>query len=159
MNARRKQTGNALEKQCDTTANGNAGCGVQAPVNTSSSAFNENGGGVYATEWRDDGIRMWFFGRGNEPSDLTNTTATPDPSTWGEPTADFPDTHCDIGNHFRNASIIMNIALCGDWAGAQSIYSGQGDCPGTCDNFVANNATAFEDAYWEIKSFRVFSAE
>jgi hypothetical protein len=92
MNARRKQTGNALEKQCVTTANGNAGCGVQAPVNTSGSAFNENGGGVYATEWRDDGIRMWFFGRGDEPSDLTNTTATPDPSTWGEPTADFPDT-------------------------------------------------------------------
>lgn len=160
MDVRRKQTGEAVQTECLHSAHGNAGCGVKAPVDSSGQAFNDNGGGIYATEWRDAGIRMWFFSRDSEPSDLTNTTVSnPDPSTWGEPTADFPSSHCNIGNHFRNASIIMNIALCGDWAGAQGIYKGQDDCPSTCHNFVANNATAFEDAYWEVKSFRVFSAE
>jgi hypothetical protein len=160
MNVRRKQTSEALADECQTFANSNTGCGVRGPTNSSGTAFNDNGGGIFATEWRSDGIRMWFFSRGNEPEDLANTTTTgaPDPSTWGEPTADFPNIYCDIGKHFRNASIIMNIALCGDWAGATSMYSDQGDCPGTCQSFVANDSIAFEEAYREIKSFKVFLA-
>lgn len=160
MNGRREQTGETLARNCDHSANNNEGCGVEGPSVSSGQAFNENGGGIYATEWRNEGIRMWFFGRGDEPEDLSGgQNASPDPSTWGEATADFPNTNCDIGNHFRNASIIMNIALCGEWAGARSVYNGEADCPGECNSFVANNATAFEDAYWEIRSFRVFSAE
>lgn len=160
MNVRREHTGNALQSNCLYSANGNEGCGVEGPNESSGEAFNENGGGIYATEWRSDGIRMWFFGRGDEPEDLSDAAASsPDPSTWGEPTADFPNTNCNINNHFRNASIIMNIALCGDWAGADSIYKDEANCPSTCQNFVANNATAFEEAYWEIRGFRVYSAE
>jgi hypothetical protein len=113
MNVRRKQTGKTLCKQCPNTANDNAGCRVQAPVVTSSTEFSDNCGGVYATGWRDDGIHMWFFSRGSLPDDLNSTTSTPDPSTWGEPTADFPDTYCNIGNHFQNASITLNFGLCG----------------------------------------------
>lgn len=160
MNRRREQTGETLGRNCDHEKNNNEGCGVEGPSESSGQIFNDKGGGVYATEWREDGIRMWFFSRGDEPEDLSDGQNTsPDPSTWGEATADFPNTNCDIGNHFRNASIIMNIALCGEWAGADSVYKDEAHCPGECHNFVANNATAFEDAYWEIRSFRVFSAE
>lgn len=73
-----------------------------------------------AMELRTAGIRMWQFGRDGIPSDIT--AGSPDPSTWSEATADFPSTNCNIGNHFRNQSIIVNIDLCGDWAGAKGVY-------------------------------------
>lgn len=160
MNVRRKETGDVLETNCLNSTNSNAGCGVQGPAETIGEAFNNIGGGVYATEWRDAGIRIWFFRRDSIPDDITSnsTTTSPDPSTWGSPIADFPSTNCNIGDHFRNASIIMNIDLCGDWAGSTAVYSTADSCPGTCTDFVANNSTAFEEAYWEVKSFRVYTA-
>lgn len=72
-------------------------------------------------ELRTAGIRMWQFARASIPADVTS--GSPDPSTWGEATADFPSTDCDISTHFRNQSIIANIDLCGSWAGEQSVYS------------------------------------
>jgi hypothetical protein len=161
MNVKRKETGTVLKKNCWNETNDNDGCGVQGADNTVGEAFNEIGGGVYAMEWRDEGIRIWFFERDNIPSDIptdvTNTSA-PDPSGWGEALADFPNTHCDISSHFKNQSIIANIDLCGTWAGQTSVYSTEGACPGTCEEFVTNNATAFETAYWEWKSWRVYTA-
>jgi len=65
-----------------------------------------------AVEWRDAGIRIWQFARGAVPADVTG--AAPDPSSWGTAMADFPSTNCNIGNHFKNQSIIVNIDLCGD---------------------------------------------
>lgn len=53
-------------------------------------------------------------------------------------------------------SIVANIDLCGAWAGS-SVYS-QGGCPGTCTDYVAYQASSFETAYWEFKSFKVYSA-
>lgn len=161
MNVKRKETGEVLYKNCVNTTNDNAGCGVQGEQDTFGEAFNTNGGGIYAMEWRSAGIRVWFFPRSsipsNIPTDVSNTTA-PDPSTWGTPLADFPSTHCDISNHFKNQSIIANIDLCGTWAGSTSVYSGEDSCPGTCSDFVATNNTAFETAYWEWKSWRVYTA-
>jgi len=72
-------------------------------------------------ELRTAGIRMWQFARSAIPSDITS--GSPDPSTWGEATADFPNTNCDIGNHFRNQSIIANIDLCGSFAGDPKVYA------------------------------------
>lgn len=161
MDGKRKQTGKTLVKNCDANANDGSGCGVQGPKDSYGQALNDNGGGTFAMEWRDAGIRIWFFGRGDEPSDLpsdvSNTTA-PDPSTWSEAMADFPSTDCNIGNHFKNQSLIANIDLCGDWAGSTSVYSTEDGCPGTCSNFVANNATAYQTAYWEFRSWRVYTA-
>lgn len=161
MNVKRKETGKVLTKNCLNSTGDNAGCGVQGPVDTFGEAFNNNGGGVYAMELRDAGIRIWFFQRGDIPSDIpidvSNTTA-PDPSTWPEPLADFPSTHCDIPSHFKNQSIIANIDLCGTWAGSTSVYSTQDQCPGTCTDFVAQNNTAFDTAVWEWASWRVYTA-
>ena len=161
MNVKRKETGTKLSNNCWNGTDDNAGCGVQGPQDTYGETFNANGGGIYAMELRDEGIRIWFFDRDNIPADLptdvTNTTA-PDPSTWSEPLADFPSTDCNMANHFRNQSIVANIDLCGTWAGSTAVYTTEDNCPGTCSDYVATNATAFETAYWEWASWRVYTA-
>jgi len=107
-------------------------------------------------EWRTAGIRMWYFPRAYIPSDITNLS--PDPSSWPTATSDFPSTNCDIDSHFKNNKIIVNIQLCGDWAGAESSYTTANQCPGTCTEYVSMTPTAFAEAYWEFKSFRVYTA-
>lgn len=62
---------------------------------------------------------MWQFARNALPSNLWTA---PDPNSWGTATADFPNTKCDITSHFKNQSIVANIDLCGDWAGAEKVY-------------------------------------
>jgi hypothetical protein len=128
MNGKRKQTGTALEKNCDHSKNDNAGCGVKDQTDSFGEEFNGKGGGVMAVEWRDEGIRMWQFLRSEIPSDITNKQ--PNPAVWGTATADFPNTDCNIGNHFRNNSIVANIALCGHLV--YSVYDNSGceyQCP------------------------------
>lgn len=72
-----------------------------------------------ALELRDEGIRAWQFARRDVPRDLNAAVdpdgfnPVPDPSSWGPAMADFPGTDCDVGAHFRNQSIIINITLCG----------------------------------------------
>ncbi|EPE33256.1 Concanavalin A-like lectins/glucanase [Glarea lozoyensis ATCC 20868] len=154
MDVKRKDTGTDLQSSCLNSTNGNAGCGVDAGTSTFGNTFNNNGGGVMAMELRTAGIRMWQFARASIPSDIS--AGSPDPSTWPEATADFPNTNCDIDTHFRNQSIIANIDLCGSWAGDETIYAQS--CPGTCSDYVANNNTAFANAYWEFGSFVVYSA-
>ena len=110
-------------------------------------------------ELRSDGIRVWFFPRSAIPVDISNPGPTsPDPSSWGTALADFPNTGCDIGSHFANMSIIANVDLCGSWAGAESVYSAQDGCPGLCTDLVASNPGAFEEAYWQFRSFEVYRA-
>lgn len=111
---------------------------------------------VYATELRDAGIRIWWWPRDSIPSDITNDS--PDPSTWGEATADFPSTDCSISSHFRNQSIIANIDLCGSLAAADKYYIDEAQCPSNCTAYVAANPSAFTEAYWEFKSFKVYQS-
>ncbi|KAL2010734.1 hypothetical protein VTN00DRAFT_6541 [Thermoascus crustaceus] len=158
MNVKRKEQGTVLQKDCFNGTNSNAGCGVQGQPSTYGPEFNANGGGVYATELRKEGIRVWFFPRSSIPSDISNPNASPDPSTWGTALADFPSTNCDIQSHFRNQSIIANIDLCGQLAGQPQFYTERFQCPGSCTQFVASNPAAFTNAYWEFKSFKVYQA-
>lgn len=111
MDVRREETGKTLQKNCNHEKDDNAGCGVLSKPAGYGSVFNKNGGGVMAVEWRHEGIRMWQFGRDSIPSDIKGNN--PKPDTWGTAVADFPNTHCDIGTHFKNQSIIANIDLCG----------------------------------------------
>ncbi|KAJ5577410.1 uncharacterized protein N7459_006374 [Penicillium hispanicum] len=135
MNVKRKETGSPVFKSCDNSTHGNAGCAVQGEPSTYGQAMNTNGGGVYALELRDAGIRVWFFPRDAIPDDL-----------------------CDIGSHFRNQSIIVNIDLCGELASQPMYYDDMYNCPATCPEFVANNPTSFEEAYWEFGGFKVYQA-
>ena len=157
MTVKRKETGSSLTTNCYNGTDGNAGCGVKGSPATFGPVFNSNGGGVYATELRSAGIRTWFFPRSSIPSDITS--GSPDPSTWGEALADFPNTDCDISSHFRNQSIIANIDICGQWAGTAESFNAQGGCPGTCKDYVTNQpGSVYDDAYWEFASFKVYTA-
>ncbi|OLN84961.1 putative glycosidase C21B10.07 [Colletotrichum chlorophyti] len=154
MDVKRKQTGSTLQNDCKNSTNGNAGCGVESGESTYGSAFNGKGGGYMAMEWRDEGIRVWQFARSEVPSDITNQA--PDPSTWGTALADFPNTSCDMGSHFKNQSLIINIDVCGTLVEAKYADSG---CGGTsCSDFQANNPDAFETAYWEFGAFHFYTA-
>jgi len=133
MKATRHMTGEASANvDCFNGTEYNAGCGVTGSGATYGPGFNQGGGGVMAVEWRDEGIRMWQWpraavpadvamagaGGGNPPSNGTSSGGGgPDPSSWGTALADFPNTECNMGQHFRNASIIANIDLCGDLGG------------------------------------------
>lgn len=153
MDSKRKETGSVLKQNCGPNT-ANDGCGVQGATGSFGDSFNSAGGGVMAMELRDAGIRMWQFARNAIPTNVYS--GQPDPSLWGEAAGDFPNTNCDIGNHFKNQSIIVNIDLCGDWAGETSIYDES--CPGTCTSYVANNATAFKNSYWEFGNFSIYQS-
>lgn len=153
MDVRRKQTGKGLEKNCNALENDNAGCGVEGGDDTYGQAFNRGNGGIMAMEWRREGIRMWQFARGSVPSDIEDKE--PNPGAWGEALADFPSTDCDIGNHFRNQSIVANINLCGELT--EAVYSDD-NCPSNCTDFVSNNPEEFRNAFWEFGSFEVYHA-
>ncbi|KAI9744184.1 MAG: hypothetical protein M1818_002336 [Claussenomyces sp. TS43310] len=156
MDVRRKETGTILDTDCYNGTNANAGCGVQGVPSSFGSAFNANGGGIMAMELRTAGIRMWQFARNAIPSDIT--TQKPDPSTWGTALADFPGTDCDIGTHFNNQSIVIDIDVCGTWAGAANVYNTQDGCPGLCTDYATQNPSAFDEAYFEFGDFWIYQA-
>lgn len=131
---------------CDKNVDYNKGCGVtvEADLPSYGSSFNAAGGGVYATQWTSDYIRIWFFPRSSIPSDIT--AGTPDPSTWGEPQANFQGD-CNIDSHFSQNSIIFNIDFCGDLGNA--LWSTDATCSrlaSTCNEYVATNPSVFQDA-------------
>ncbi|KAI9676425.1 MAG: hypothetical protein M1817_000582 [Caeruleum heppii] len=160
MNVKRKATGEVLSNNCHNATNNNQGCAVRGEVDTFGAGFNQNGGGIYAMEWRSAGIRIWFFPRSSIPPSLdpSSPAPNPDPSTFGTPLADYPSTDCDINKHFRNQSIVANVDLCGTWAGQPEVYNTQGGCPGLCSDRVANSPEAFEQAYWEFGNWWVYQA-
>ena len=45
--------------------------------------------------------------------------------------ANFPNKQCDFEKYFEEHHIIINLTLCGDWAGNADVYS-QAGCAGTC---------------------------
>lgn len=116
----RNMSGVATSVDC---AAGIQGCGVAGNASTFGKPFNDGGGGVVALEWRAEGIRMWQFPRRDIPRDV-RSGQSPDPSSWGQALADFPDTGCDVAGRFRNQSVQLDLNLCGEAAGAAYSESG-----------------------------------
>lgn len=86
------------------------GCNYAPPAGDTTSygdVFNAVGGGVYALEWTSDVIQIWHFPRTGIPQDIVDKV--PDPSGWGAPQALFGTSSCDVGTHFSNMSIVLNI--------------------------------------------------
>ncbi|KAI0246779.1 endo-beta-glucanase [Lactifluus subvellereus] len=154
----RAMTGSHVGLNCNAAMNSNAGCGVRISDEKSYGYdFNSNGGGWYAMERTNDSVTVWFWGRNSTsvPEGVANGMDSIITDDWGTPAAHFPSTHCDISSHFGPASIIINIALCGDWAGSDSAYASAG-CPGSCIDFVNNNPSAFSDAFFEFSWIKVY---
>ncbi|TFK50003.1 endo-1,3(4)-beta-glucanase-like protein [Heliocybe sulcata] len=150
------QTGTVSSQDCNVADNGNSGCGVKAPsTNSYGPDFNSNGGGWYAMERTTSFIKVWFWARndGSVPSDMSSGATTVDTDNWGEPTAYFPNTDCDLASHFGENNIIINLTLCGDWAGA--VFNADG-CPGDCTTYVNENPSAFSQAYFDFAAARVY---
>ena len=149
--------GSVSTDNCDVNAFGqgqNEGCQIKTDdPRTYGTGFNNNGGGVYATEITADFINIFFFPRGSIPSDVSS--ASPDPSSWGTPMAVFKGD-CDIASTFRKMRLVFTNTFCGDWAG--NVWS-SGSCASkadTCVDYVQYHPEAFEDAYWSVNSLRVY---
>jgi hypothetical protein len=70
-------------------------------------AFNANGGGVYASLWTSDGIKVWYFASRDVPGDIRS--GNPNPWNWGTPVANFGGGGCDFDARFRDMSIVSGI--------------------------------------------------
>ncbi|KAF2259698.1 hypothetical protein CC78DRAFT_502797 [Lojkania enalia] len=150
-------SGDISTDNCDVNApdqDKNVGCAIKHPSKQSyGSGLNGIQGGVYATEWTDEAITVWFFPRGSIPEDVLGDS--PNPSTWGMPAAKFQGA-CDISSAFSQQQIVFDTTFCGDWAG--NVWN-SGSCASkadTCEAFVQNNPEAFADAYWAINALKVY---
>lgn len=117
---------------CAALETGNQGCGVRAAnANSFGAAFNNIGGGVYASEcflpamalaklcemlmgvcavlWDDDGVSVYFFPRSSIPADIT--AGAPQPNGWGLPMAQWPASSCNPSTFFHDHSAIFDTTL------------------------------------------------
>jgi hypothetical protein len=150
------QSGSVLTETNCNAGTANQGCSTTT-TNTQSygAGFNANGGGVYAMEWTSSTIKVYFFTRSAIPSDISS--GAPNPSSWGAPMASFTGgSGCNIDSHFTNQQIVFDTTFCGDWAG--QVWS-SGSCASlasTCSTYVAQNPSAFTQAFWMINSVKVY---
>jgi hypothetical protein len=147
-------TGTWENTNCDVYATSNAGCGIKGAESSYGAPFNANKGGVYAMEWTNTHIQVWYFNRNNIPSDLKANT--PNPSTWSKPVGYWTlGSNCP-SSHFSQHSVIFDTTFCGDWAG-NTWYT---DCPNysweSCDTYVRNTPSAFTEAYWSINYMQIY---
>jgi len=143
---------------CSYKANSNEGCVVTVPSTESYGAgFAQAGGGVYVTAFLSTGISIWFFSRQQVPSSLSTNSSSLDITTLGTPTANWPSTGCNINNYFAPQHLIFDITLCGDFAGATSVFAET--CSGTCYNtWVLGTPSNYDTAYFEIQHLRIFGS-
>lgn len=136
---------------CDGTVPPNAGCGITEWSRASyGPTFDAQGGGVFAMKWDENGIFVWSFYRAAVPQDIVQ--GTPNPSTWGVPSAWLDPTECDPLKYFVNHSMIFDITFCGDWAGNSYATSG---CPGSCSDRLMDPSN-FDNASWIINTLKVY---
>ncbi|PVI05569.1 glycoside hydrolase family 16 protein, partial [Periconia macrospinosa] len=138
---------------------GPSGCDVNAQQpNSYGTGFNNNQGGVYAMEWTSSAIKMWFFPRNSIPTSITKDA--PDVAEFGIPTANFQGA-CNLDERVINQQFVFDTTFCGDWGG--NVYS-QSSCPqypglnsmDSCKKYVAENPSAFKEAYWQISYFKSY---
>ncbi|KAH9221713.1 glycoside hydrolase family 16 protein [Leptodontidium sp. 2 PMI_412] len=124
------------------------GCSVRtsSPKNFGR-GFNAFGGGVYAMQWASSGIYVWFWPRGEIPSDIT--AQRPNTWAWGQPLATFEsgaNAGCDFNRAFRDQSLVFDTTFCGTWAGSMWGSSSCSNLAGTCE----------QEAFWLINSVKVY---
>lgn len=159
---------------CDVEAPGqyhNQGCAIVAPENTMGASFNQDGGGVFATEWDPEGeqVRVWFWPRGLVPPDLAANK--PNPESWGTPYAFFSlAEHICPARRLQNMRLVFDTTFCGDLGSptfsSQCKFSkpeAAGVAPAvqdrpllTCEEFVRTRGDALAEAYWVVRGLDVY---
>ncbi|KAF1945093.1 mixed-linked glucanase precursor [Clathrospora elynae] len=148
------ETGSRLAGADCGADGGFAGCGVLSNSATSfGTAFNANGGGVYATLWTSSGIKIWYFAARDIPADIRSET--PDPDSWGMPAANFGG--CNFNANFRDLNLLFDITFCGDWAGNTWGSTSCAQINPSCTAYVASEPQSFYDTYWLVNSIKVYS--
>ena len=98
---------------CASEETNNQGCGLrETKKGTAGDPFNRNNGGVWATEWTDEAISIWFFSRDDIPSDISRKR--PNPNSWGTPSARFAGFN--MSKCIQDQHLIFNTLACGTWA-------------------------------------------
>ena len=125
------QSGITGELDCSTLL----GCVVkEVQPNSYGPDFALAGGGVFALLLDNTGIYSWFFSvcntcfswafdftllpqRPNIPTVLqqANASSQMDTSTWGLPTAVYPNSTCAVPTYFLPQQLILVTTLCGVW--------------------------------------------
>ncbi|KAJ3823161.1 glycoside hydrolase family 16 protein [Lentinula raphanica] len=155
------QLGATLVTDCSTAA----GCTVgELQPNSYGSGFAAMGGGVFAAQFDVAGIFIWFWSRPNVPSSITqsNSSSSIDISQWGPPSASYlAANQCDITEYFTPQQLIIDITLCGNWAGLPEVYfpaCGDKGPTGICynDNVIGDGSN-YDDAYFEIPYIRAYT--
>ncbi|CEI40256.1 hypothetical protein FVEN_g1811 [Fusarium venenatum] len=137
----------------------NVGCGFNPPESDTSSygdGFNAIGGGVYAMEWDSEYISIWHFPRGAIPADIE--AKRPDPRKWGLPQSLFGGAKCNVDEYFSDMKLVLNINFCGDYG--EGTWGSSKVCKAlapTCKEYVANNPTAFREAYFDVSYIDVYT--
>ncbi|KAH9852960.1 concanavalin A-like lectin/glucanase domain-containing protein [Lenzites betulinus] len=160
------QLGKTAGSDCSAGANSSQGCTVQeTQPNSFGDGFNSNGGGVWGAKFDTDGIFIWFWNRSNIPADVASGGNSVDPTTWQTPSAAWPSSTCDISQFFAPQQLVIDITLCGDFAGQPTIY--QQTCGGPLgnstvdicyiDNVINNGTAEYANAFFEINYVKVFS--
>ncbi|KAI9055369.1 hypothetical protein LZ554_000326 [Drepanopeziza brunnea f. sp. 'monogermtubi'] len=156
----RLQTGTSNNDNYDCNLRAGAGCSVQAGRGSYGASFNAQGGGVYAMQWASRFIKIFFFPRDSIPADIT--AGKPDPRKWGLPTANFDSRHgdCDVNAAFPPQTVFFDSTFCGAAAGGKA-WTDWTDCSSktgysTCEEYVANVPSAYDDAYWLINSVKIY---
>jgi len=161
-------TGALTDTDCGTDLPSKTqGCTVTDPNAASyGAAFASAGGGAWATLMDESGIFIWFWPRASIPSDLSvsNANSSPNPAGWGEPVAAYPASSCNTAQFFEPQFIILDITLCGDFAGSLTVYNETcGPVPSDAlanycytTNVIGNGAN-YDNAYFEVQYVRVWS--
>jgi hypothetical protein len=157
------QTGTTGVTDCSQSA----GCTVsETKANSYGSSFAQSGGGVFAAQFDATGIYIWFWSRANVPAAITQSTSSSsiDISTWGNPSAAYAASSCNIGQYFGVQNLIVDITLCGDWAGNAAVYNATcsntgstGQC--TADNVFGAGNPRYDNAYFEFNYIRGYTLD
>ncbi|KAJ7101950.1 concanavalin A-like lectin/glucanase domain-containing protein [Mycena epipterygia] len=153
------QLGQTVIHNCnDTTA---SGCTVEeTKPNSFGSGFAGAGGGAFGLQFDVAGVFMWFWSRADIPASITEAspTGTMDLGDWGTPSAAYPAAGCNITEFFPAQELVIDITLCGLWAGIPEVYAAT--CPGNCYiNNIAGNGSNYDAAYFEIPAIRTYSID
>jgi hypothetical protein len=107
--------GNIVTPDCDVNAANqptNAGCSIGDVSDLSFGAgFNNASGGVFATEWTSQFVKIWFFPRGTIPSDIASSTPTPQ-ENWGTPRSVFQGNF-NLDDNFKDLQLVFDTTFCG----------------------------------------------
>ncbi|KAG6915217.1 hypothetical protein DXG01_012688 [Tephrocybe rancida] len=142
-----------------------SGCVVdETAPNSYQAGFAAAGGGVFATKFDVSGIFIWFWSRSNIPQSILEAQSASlplDVSDWGPPSGSFPATTCDIRKFFSPQNLVLDITLCGGWAGQPTEYlrtcANSGPTNKCYNDNVVGPGAHYDDAYFEIKYVRAYT--